>query len=1165
MSKDLTFQITDWRSNDINTGDDDEPFYKYRIELYGRTKDDKTVYLQINNYTPYFFVEIPYGWRNSHVKTFIKEITKKVYYKHRCALKTYDIVNRHKFYGFTNFKTFNFVRLIFHSYAGFRKFRWAIQSNHIYHPSLGKKGKMYKLYESNIEPMLRFMHIRDLEACGWAKVPHKKYKLYDEVSSPSINDINATTKWTNILKVDDSSISPIVIASYDIECTSGDGSFPQANRDTDKVIQIGTTFSRYGESECFYKHIITLGSCDPIDGVDVESYHVEKKVLLAWTELMKRMNPDIITGYNIFGFDYKYLHDRSKKLGVNHKFIKLCRIKNKSSYFDEKGKKLSSAALGSNLLYYYQMSGRIQIDLMKVVQKDYNLGSYKLDNVAAHFIRGNIKDIQFGEKTVIKTSDVYGLKEDQYITIYYNDGLTDNLYLLNGKSKFKIHKLNDDSIIIKEKPDISELKLGKNKVFWCQAKDDVKPQDIFRLQKGTSTDRSIIAKYCIQDCELVSKLVNKLQVIPNNVGMANVCHVPLSYLFLRGQGVKIFSLVAKKCREKNHLIPVIRKKKKDEEIDIKPKKTYKYEIEEDSDHDDEPEKYEGATVLEPTVGVHFRPIAVLDYASLYPSSMIMRNFSHECYVNDKKYLNLPNYTYYTVPVRKIDEEKLLKKVNQKYAFDFTSEIDFQKINSSNVNNQEETNDETYNYYTFAQNKNGKPGIIPEILINLLTARSNTKKKMKIEKNPFKKNIFNGLQLAYKITANSVYGQTGALTSSICCIPIASSTTATGRQMLNLAKLFTEHIFYKIIKPILNNDKKIYKKRINYIFDKKIDKILGKKAIKKLKKNKDYDYFSVLYEKEELTDEHFINNKLKHTCKKDFIEYFYKEIKRLLKNKSIKPKSIYGDTDSVFNDYHIKDLTTGKELENKEGLIIAIRLGVLNGELIKLVLPSPQDLEYEKTFWPFCILTKKRYVGNLYELDPNKYYQKSMGIVLKRRDNAPIVKIVCGGIIDCILNERSAVKAIEFLKETLKKILSNKYPIDKYIISKTLRAEYKDRTRIVQAILADRMGERDPGNKPQCNDRIPFVYYITNKPVKLQGDRVEHPDYVIENNLKLDYLFYITNQIQKPATQFLELLAENPECVFNAYIAREKNRRLHKRPVTFYTTKCKDINSLFSKL
>ncbi len=63
---------------------------------------------------------------------------------------------------------------------------------------------------------------------------------------------------------------------------------------------------------------------------------------------------------------------------------------------------------------------------------------------------------------------------------------------------------------------------------------------------------------------------------------------------------------------------------------------------------------------------------------------------------------------------------------------------------------------------------------------------------------------------------------------------------------------------------------------------------------------------------------------------------------------------------------------------------------------------------------------------------------------------------------------------------------------------------------------------------------------------LQGDRVEHPDYIVQNNLELDYLFYITNQIMKPSVQFLRLLVKNPEKIFREYITMEENRRKGKR-------------------
>jgi DNA polymerase elongation subunit (family B) len=85
-----------------------------------------------------------------------------------------------------------------------------------------------------------------------------------------------------------------------------------------------------------------------------------------------------------------------------------------------------------------------------------------------------------------------------------------------------------------------------------------------------------------------------------------------------------------------------------------------------------------------------------------------------------------------------------------------------------------------------------------------------------------------------------------------------------------------------------------------------------------------------------------------------------------------------------------------------------------------------------------------------------------------------------------------------------------------------------------------MAERDPGNKPQLNDRIPYVAIevITDKKL-LQGDLIEHPDYILRNNLKIDYVFYLTNQIMNPCVQFLELIVDEPKKIFDEYINKSK--------------------------
>jgi DNA polymerase elongation subunit (family B) len=368
--------------------------------------------------------------------------------------------------------------------------------------------------------------------------------------------------------------------------------------------------------------------------------------------------------------------------------------------------------------------------------------------------------------------------------------------------------------------------------------------------------------------------------------------------------------------------------------------------------------------------------------------------------------------------------------------------------------------ETLLHFNYSKGQYVRYGILPEILSELLNARTMTKNRMKTEKDEFVKKVLDSLQNAYKVTANSLYGQTGAKTSPIYFLPIAACTTAIGRQRLYFAKKIVE------------------------------EKFPGSQII-------------------------------------------------------------YGDTDSIFINFHIKD-ENGNDRVDREALIKSIELGKKAATVINDNVPKPQAIVYEKTFHPFILVAKKKYVGLLYEENPDESSLKSMGIVLKRRDNAPIVKIVVGGIINSIIETKNADLAISYTKDVLNKLMIGKYAIDKFIISKALKAKYKNPKSIPHKVLADRMGERDPGNKPQINDRIPFVYVVKKLPKKqkkvLQGELVEHPEYVNKNSLKIDYMYYLEHQIIKPASQILELLMTPGQVhkLFNSFIINEKNFRLNMK-------------------
>jgi DNA polymerase delta subunit 1 len=554
------------------------------------------------------------------------------------------------------------------------------------------------------------------------------------------------------------------------------------------------------------------------------------------------------------------------------------------------------------------------------------------------------------------------------------------------------------------------------KKVWKKAKDDVPPSMIFELQKGSSADRAKIAKYCIQDCNLVLELDSKIENIAKAMAMSNVCSVPLGYIFLRGQGIKLASLVFKECSKRGILIETLPQ----------------YQIKQG-----EADGYEGAVVLEPKTGIYLdEPVSVLDYSSLYPSSIISENISHDSIVWIKdydmngefiegslkgkpEYDNLPGYNYIEI------------------------EYDILGYDLEDTRKNKERITVGRRVCRFAQPEDQSKSTIPNILQFLLGERKKRKKMMKVEKDPFKHNLLDAEQLAYKVTANSLYGQMGAKTSKFCFIALAACTTSFGRKLLNYAKVGIERVY-------------------NGSRDKRCDATY-----------------------------------------------------------------VYGDTDSVFINFRPKG-PDGKPLRGKEALKASIELSMEAEKILSDVLKAPHYLEYEKTFMPFFLLSKKRYIGNKYEHDINKFKRINMGVVTKRRDNAPIVKVAYNTMNNVLMSEKSVDKTILAIQEILNDLVNGKYGLEYLTITKSLRAHYANPNKIAHKVLADRIGERDPGNKPKPNDRLGFVYI--NKPVNpgknlLQGERIETPEFIRRNKLQPDYEFYITNQIMKPILQVLAIVVD----------------------------------------
>lgn len=1087
---DLEFNVISWYETDQNLDEDTDNSKsnkfknysdEYVLRMFGRTLDGKSVCVRLDDFTPHFYVKIFARWSDREIDKFVS-ILKDMNKKFSDSLVGYEVTTKYDLhFGFCGKKKFKFVKLVFNSMIASKSYARIINSQSIKLQGIEAKPIKLDTFESKIDPFIRLIHLKDLDSGGWILLPAGKYEknLLDVTNT----DINVRIMWNDIqpFTKEIRGLAPFIIASYDIETISIDGSFPQAHRISDKIVSICTTFTKYGSDEIIKSSAIGLASSTKIANADEqEMYQTEEEVLLAWRDLIIREDPDIITGYNIFFFDNRYLYDRAchPKINCLQKFSQLSRIKDHQCKYEEK--RLSSSGLGDNLMYLFNIIGRVQIDLMKMVQQDYKLKSFKLDKVAENFMKQKVSGITLESFDDSKKNYIYRLKTD-----------------ISKLKPSNYIKIEEENIVDEEKIQIINIDVEKSEIIItmeteyfintepsdiniCLVKDDMPIQELFDSYPKGPKERSKIHQYCIQDCALVSKLLHKLDIVTQRLAMASVSYVSLDYILLRGQGIKALSLFGYTCSKEGYLIK-----------DLKPPVQDPNNLNKVG--------YEGATVFTPEKGFYTRPIAVLDFNSLYPNSEREMDMSPENLVKDPQYEGLPDYHYREI-YYSIKENNI--------------EVGKQRCIFATPKNflDEKGNQKTY-------------GIVGTILTKLLTERKIAKKNMEKEKDPFKKKIYDGKQLALKVTANSIYGQFGAPTSPIYCKDIAASTTAVGRLRLEQARQYVEeemtNILLSLYNAWINND------------DLEVNKILDK-------------------ELEDRNNIEFIETILKPT------------ILELYSNYMTFPKVIYGDTDSNFNDFRITNKLTNDMPTDRWCRKMCICLGLIASKFLKIRLPHPQNMEFEKVCHPLSLMEKKKYIYNKYEENPDKYKRVIMGYTLKRRDNATIVHRIIGKAIEIAMDEQDPPKALDFLKKSLKDILDGKYPITDFITTKTLKANYKGTKKttddkgkegdvgtwywddvncsIAHVKLCQRIQERDPGNSPQINDRIPFVTVAhENSKKMLQAERIEHPDFIIANNLKIDYLFYISNQIMNPCIQFFELLTDKLNEIFNTIIKLETIR------------------------
>eukprot|EP00300_Choanocystis_sp_HF-7_P042836 c9517_g1_i1.p1 GENE.c9517_g1_i1~~c9517_g1_i1.p1 ORF type:complete len:1127 (+),score=275.29 c9517_g1_i1:141-3383(+) len=408
--------------------------------------------------------------------------------------------------------------------------------------------------------------------------------------------------------------------------------------------------------------------------------------------------------------------------------------------------------------------------------------------------------------------------------------------------------------------------------------------------------------------------------------------------------------------------------------------------------------YEGATVIDPMKGFYNEPIATLDFASLYPSIMMAHNLCYSTLVPPAQ-------------VKAIDPK------------------DYTRTPSGDV---------------FVK-PHVRKGLLPEILEELLTARKRAKTDLKNATDPVLRGVLDGRQLALKISANSVYGFTGATVGKLACLEIAASVTAFGREMIDKTKAAVE---------------------------------------------------------------------AKYTVENGYAH-----------NAIV----IYGDTDSVMVKFGTNELAE------------AMRLGKEAADFVTQTFQRPIKLEFEKCYFPYLLMNKKRYAGMLWTNAEKWDKMDTKGIETVRRDNAPIVRNMIQMCLDKILIDRSVESAKDYAKSVIADLLQNKIDLSLLVISKALtksRDQYDAKQAHVE--LAERMRKRDPGSAPAIGDRVAYVIIKAGKGAK-GYEKSEDPIYVLENNIPIDTEHYLEHQLKQPLMRIFEAVMDDPRTL----LVGDHTRTIHK--------------------
>lgn len=750
-----------------------------RFFVSGKTLKNESVTVRIDGFCPVSYLQLPNlkdkRWTEQDAKTIFN------YFKVKC--RDNAPIDYKLFYNKRSLYCLEegvYIQLVFKcNYHAFTLQKKCLLPHNIRGVYNFNSGQL-KVHEQNIDSIIKFPALRNIQISGWIEI--EPYIPDDSESIFSDSDINAYCRWNKVKPVNMKKVieTKYRVFSYDIETYSQNhnSKLPDANVHANVIFQIGGTLDDGSGTD--KKYLLSLYDCPDITGVTVLNYENEKNLIKGFIDLCVEIKPDFYIGYNILKFDWEYIIKRAKMHGIELYLSKLSGIHSLKCVEGEIS--WSSSAYKTQKFKYLKVPGKLNIDLLPEIQRNYKFDKYSLDFVSEKLLGENKDDMpylfMFRLVQICLLMKKYRKKKElskddiSHIKIFLNEN---------------IH--SEERVDYEGKPTI--MKNFLNKVLNAENSKD--------MQESLSWGIYKIGKYCVQDTKLPLRLLNELHIFSALEQMSNTTGIPISYLQTRGQQIKLLSQVYRITVAKDIIIP------------------YKQYIKQVIT------KFKGAKVFTAVPG-DYDNVACLDFSSLYPSIIIAYNICWTTYVTNTDVEDdlchvlefeehyLCEHDQDVISGKKKCQVGKTKKTKQK-----DGTIIEEKIETICRKNR-------YRFLKAVKQEDGtykNEGVLPMLLKNLLATRKIAKKEMtrneialklnagvatnqdikyykdmgwpNVEKNSLTeeevklmtidKVTKNAEQLALKVASNSGYGGLGTKTGFMPFLEGAATVTAMGRRLI----------------------------------------------------------------------------------------------------------------------------------------------------------------------------------------------------------------------------------------------------------------------------------------------------------------------------------------------------------------------------------------------